>query len=95
MIDVEVAYAIPELQVLVQLRLPIGSNVGQAVNASGLQQQFPEIDESSIAVGIFAKPCQLDQVLAQGDRVEIYRPLLNDPKDARRQRAVKTAVAKR
>jgi len=95
MIDVEVAYATPERQVLVQLRLPVGSIVGQAVSASGLQQHFPEIDESSIAVGIFAKPCRTDQVLAQGDRVEIYRPLLNDPKDARRQRAVKTAVAKR
>lgn len=95
MVDVEVVYATPERQALVQLCLPVGSNVGQAVSASGLKQQFPEIDEGSMAVGIFSKPCQLDQVLAQDDRVEIYRPLLNDPKDARRQRAVKTAVAKR
>jgi putative ubiquitin-RnfH superfamily antitoxin RatB of RatAB toxin-antitoxin module len=89
MIEVEVAYARPERQVIVALNLPEGSTAAEAINASGLRQQFPDIDWADCPVGLFAKPCPLDQPLAQGDRVEIYRPLANDPKDARRLRAAK------
>lgn len=89
MIEVEVAYATPERQVIVSLSLPDGSTAAEAVSASCLSRQFAEIDPSSLAVGIFAKPCQLNQCLAQGDRIEIYRPLFNDPKEARRLRAAK------
>lgn len=89
MIDIEVAYATPERQVIVALNLPADSTVAEAISASGLKQQFPEIGEGICHVGLFAKPCQLNQTLAPGDRVEIYRPLLNDPKDARRLRAAK------
>lgn len=88
MIEVEVAYATPERQEIVIVSLAVGASVAEAINASGLRQKFPELGLGELAVGLFAKPCQLlDQTLAPGDRVEIYRPLLNDPKDARRQRA--------
>ena len=89
LIDVEVAYATPEQQVIVTLTLPEGGTVEQAIHASGLLNRFPEIDGTDIKAGIFGSVCKLDQPLKQGDRVEIYRPLLHDPKEARRQRAIK------
>ncbi|MDO9213827.1 MAG: RnfH family protein [Methylococcales bacterium] len=84
---IEVAYATDEQQVIVALELPENSTVETAINASGLLTRFPEIELS--AVGIFGKACELHQLLKTGDRVEIYRPLHNDPKEARRQRAKK------
>jgi hypothetical protein len=84
---IEVAYATPEQQVIVALKLPESSSVEAAINASGLLTRFPDIELS--AVGIFGKACELHQLLKTGDRVEIYRPLHNDPKEARRQRAKK------
>ena len=87
--DVEVAYATPEQQVIVALKLPEGATVEQAIHASDLLNRFPEIDRTDIKAGIFGSVCKLDQPLKQGDRVEIYRPLLHDPKEARRQRAIK------
>ena len=89
LIDVEVAYAMPEQQMIVALKMPEGATVGQAINASGLLNCFPEIAWADIKVGIFGSVCKLDQPLRQADRVEIYRPLLHDPKEARRQRAAK------
>jgi hypothetical protein len=89
LIAVEVAYAKPDQQVIVQLNLPEGSTVAQAISKSGLLQQFPELDVQSANVGVFGKVCALNQLIKQADRIEIYRPLLNDPKDARRQRAAK------
>jgi len=88
-IDVEVAYATPEQQVLVELKVPEGATVEQAIHTSGLLKQFPEIAWVDIKVGIFGSVCRLDQSVRQGDRVEIYRPLIHDPKEARRQRAAK------
>ena len=87
--DVEVAYATPEQQVIVALKLPEGTTVEQAINASDLLNRFTEIDRADIKAGIFGSVCKLEQTLKQGDRVEIYRPLLHDPKEARRQRAIK------
>ncbi len=89
LVEVEVVYARPEQQVLVALKMPETATVEQAIKSSGMLARFPEIDLNACKVGIFAKICALDQVLKQGDRVEIYRPLLHDPKDARRQRAAK------
>ena len=89
LIDIEVAYATPEKQVIVALKIPEGAPVEQAINASGLLNRFPEIDETGIKAGIFGSVRKLDQPLEQGDRVEIYRPLIHDPKEARRQRAAK------
>ena len=89
LIDVEVAYATPDQQMIVALKMAEGTTVEQAINASGLLDRFPEIDAADIKVGIFGNVCKLDQQLRKDDRVEIYRPLIHDPKEARRQRAVK------
>lgn len=89
LIDVEVAYAKPEQQVIVTLKMPEGTTVEQAILASGLLSRFPEIDGADLKAGIFGSVCRLDQPLRIGDRVEIYRPLIHDPKEARRQRAAK------
>jgi putative ubiquitin-RnfH superfamily antitoxin RatB of RatAB toxin-antitoxin module len=64
-----------------------GATVLEAIRASGLLEQFPELDVSSLTVGIWGRPCLLDAGLNAGDRVEIYRPLAMDPKEARRLRA--------
>lgn len=89
LIDVEVVYAKPEQQVVIALKMAGKATVEQAIKASGMLDRFPEIDLATNKVGIFAKTCALDQALNQGDRVEVYRPLLHDPKEARRQRAAK------
>ena len=89
MIDVEVVYAKPEQQAVIGFQMVKTATVEQAIKVSGILDRFPEIDLTVNKVGIFAKTCALDQVLNQGDRVEIYRPLLHDPKEARRQRAAK------
>jgi len=86
-ISVEVAYARPEEQVILALELPAGSTLRQAVEQSGILDRFPEIDPGSMKAGIFGKLKKADQVLQAGDRVEIYRPLIADPKDVRKQRA--------
>jgi len=89
LIAVEVAYAMPEQQLIVALNMGKGATVATAIVASGLLARFPEINLSATAVGIFGKVCELNQSLKTGDRVEIYRPLIHDPKEARRQRAAK------
>lgn len=89
MLEIEVAYAKPEQQVIIELQVPEGTTAKQAIAASGLLERFPEITYSEIKAGIFGSVCTLDQLLKQGDRIEIYRPLQNDPKEARRQRAAK------
>jgi uncharacterized protein len=89
LIQIEVAYAKPTAQVLVALQLPVGATVQQAIERAGILQQYPEIDLAIQKVGIFSQVCCLQQVLQENDRVEIYRPLLQDPKEARRNRALK------
>lgn len=84
---VEVAYAAPSRQAVKTLRLPAGSCVEDAIRASGLLVEFPEIDLGRQRVGIFGEPVELATPLAEGDRVEIYRALIADPKEARRRRA--------
>lgn len=89
LIAVEVAYATPEQQVIVALDVPENTTIDTAIELSGLLARFSEINLSIVAVGIFGKVCEPKQILKAGDRVEIYRPLLHDPKEARRQRAAK------
>ncbi len=89
MIEVEVAYARPEQQVLVELSVPEGSTVEAAIQASGLLKRYPEIARSELRAGIFGVICKLELAVTKGDRIEIYRPLFHDPKEARRQRALK------
>lgn len=90
-IKVEVAYALPDEQVLLALDLPLGSTVMDAVQASGLATRFPAISQAQTRFGIFGKIEKepASRVLKTGDRVEIYRPLLIDPKEARKARAAK------
>jgi uncharacterized protein len=87
---VEVCYALPDRQIVVTLELPQGATVQQAIDASGLLQRHPDIDLTKQKVGVFGKLKALDTVLADHDRVEIYRPLIVDPKLARQRRVDKT-----
>jgi putative ubiquitin-RnfH superfamily antitoxin RatB of RatAB toxin-antitoxin module len=86
-ITVEVAYALPERQELVTLTLPVGTTAREAVARSGLPEAFPEIDLTKNKLGVFAKPIKPDTALRDRDRVEIYRPLIADPKEVRQRRA--------
>jgi putative ubiquitin-RnfH superfamily antitoxin RatB of RatAB toxin-antitoxin module len=86
-IQVAVAYARPGEHLYRHLRLAPGSTVGEAIRSSGLLAQCPEIDLNRNQVGVFGRLAQLDTRLQDGDRVEIYRPLRADPKEARRRRA--------
>ena len=86
-IAVEVAYVAPDASYLVPVSLPAGSTVADAWSASGLAGRIPGLVARDDNVGIFSKPCSLATLLRDGDRVEIYRPLLADPKEARRRRA--------
>lgn len=88
-IRVEVVYALPDRQRLVALEVPRGCTAREAVERSGLQREFPEIDPRDNALGIFGRRCAPDQRLRSGDRVEIYRPLKADPKEVRRQLAAR------
>ncbi len=86
-IDVEVAYAREQAQALIPVKGPPGMTLADAIERAGILARFPEIDLGVNKVGIFGKVAKLDQVLASGDRVEIYPPLIADPKQARKQRA--------
>ncbi|WP_435952497.1 RnfH family protein [Dryocola sp. BD626] len=90
-IKVEVVYALPEKQYLRQVRLAQGSTVEQAIVASGLLELRSDIDLSKNKVGIFSRPVKLNDEVNEGDRVEIYRPLIADPKELRRHRAERSA----
>ena len=86
---VEIAYALPEEQVIISIKVPTIFNVQQAIEKSGIQKKFPSIDLSKNKVGIFGKKTTLDHTLNDRDRIEIYRPLILDPKEMRRKRAAK------
>jgi putative ubiquitin-RnfH superfamily antitoxin RatB of RatAB toxin-antitoxin module len=86
-LHVEVAYALPEEQVILELDVDEGTTLEQAIQRSGILQQFPDIDMASAKVGIFGKISKPDTTLRDKDRVEIYRPLIADPKQVRKQRA--------
>ena len=86
---IEVAYAQADEQVVLELKMPDGSNVEQAIAASGIFAQYPETSLDQNEVGVFGKVCSKKQHLKTGDRIEIYRPLICDPKEARRTRASK------
>lgn len=86
---VKVAFATPETQWCLSVQFVEGFSVQQFIDCSGILEQCSEIDLTTMSVGIYGKICQLDAVVSMGDRVEIYRPLLQHPMDARRNRAVK------
>ncbi|CND10431.1 RnfH family protein [Yersinia alsatica] len=86
-IRVEVVYALPERQYLRTVSLAAGSTVEDAINASGLLELRSDIDLTENKVGVYSRPVKLGDKVNDGDRVEIYRPLIADPKELRRQRA--------
>lgn len=87
MIQVEVAYATPESQKIVPVRVQEGATVAECIEKSHIAQHFPEIDLDVQKVGIWSKATKLDVTPRDGDRIEIYRPLIADPKEIRRRRA--------
>ena len=86
---VEVAYALPDKQSLVSLEVEEGTTIKEAIEASGVLDTYDQIDLTRDKVGIFSKFATLDTVLREKDRVEIYRPLIADPKQVRKERAAK------
>lgn len=86
-IQVEVVYALPQAQTVVQVRVACGATIRQAIVESRIVSQHPEIDLAAASVGIFGKRKSLSALPSDGDRIEIYRPLQADPKQARRKRA--------
>ena len=93
LLPVVVAYAKPLQEFLQPMQVAPGTTIGQAIEASGVLAAFPEINLVTQPVGIFARKKTLDTVLRANDRVEIYRPLIADPKDSRRKRAAKKDAA--
>lgn len=89
MIYIEVAYAAPDKQVLLGLSVRQGTSVAEGIEQSAIQDEFPELKMDLKVVGIFSRKVPLDHLLREGDRIEIYRPLMADPKEMRRQRALK------
>ena len=94
-LHIELIYALPEKQQMISLQLPAGSTVREAIDASGLLQKHPEIDLAKNKIGIFGKLTKPDAALRDQDRVEIYRPLIADPKEVRKQRAAEGKVMKK
>lgn len=92
---VEVAYALPREQLIIPVEVSAGTTVEQAIRSSGILERFADIDLTENKVGVFGKQVKLDAELQAGDRVEIYRPLIADPKEVRRQRAAQGKATKK
>jgi putative ubiquitin-RnfH superfamily antitoxin RatB of RatAB toxin-antitoxin module len=86
-INIEITYAAPSQQYCCALSVSPETTIREAIDLSGILKRFPEIDLTRNKVGIFSQVCQLTDLVKEGDRVEIYRPLLIDPKEARREKA--------
>lgn len=86
---IEVAYATPDRQKIIELEVEQGTSVLDAFRQSGINQFFPEIDLEQVDLGVFGKIVPTNYQLVDGDRIEIYRPLIADPKEVRRQRAAR------
>lgn len=91
-LHIEVCFAMPERQRVCSTEVPAGTTLHEAIKASGILALEPEIDLSVCQVGVFGKLKTLDTVLRAHDRIEIYRPLIADPKTSRRRRAEKKAT---
>ena len=91
---IEVVYALPNVQTVVELQLEEGATAIEAVQQSGILDTHDELQNQALSLGIFSKGCEYDHVLKEGERVEIYRPLLADPKEIRKRRAAEMAAKK-
>ena len=94
-VNIELVYALPNEQILIKRSVPAGTTVAAAIRASGLLEKHPEIDLEKNKVGIFGKLSKTDAVVREKDRIEIYRPLIADPKEVRRKRAEEGKVMKK
>jgi hypothetical protein len=88
LLGIEVVYALPDHQHLISIKVPVGINAREALRLSGLAADFPELDMENCPLGVFAKEVSADYLLAEGDRLEVYRPLINNPRESRRARAI-------
>ncbi len=95
-IVIEVVYALPDKQALLRLSVPRGTRMREAVELSGIAAQFPELDVAGCPLGTFGKLVARpeERMLEEGERVEIYRPLIADPKEVRKQRAARARAAR-
>lgn len=94
-IEIEVVYALPHEQTLLKLDVPQASTITDAIKLSGLLEKYPEIDLEKSKFGLYGKLSKPDTVLREKDRIEIYRPLIADPKEVRRKRAEEGKVMKK
>src|SRR5450830_393220 len=94
MLGISVSYASDRQEWLRTLQVNAGTTIGEAIERSGVLEAFPDINLTTQPVGIYAKKKTLDTVLRERDRIEIYRPLVADPKESRRKRAAKKDAAK-
>lgn len=88
-VRVQVAYARAERQVILTVEVPAAATIEAAIRASGMLARFPEIDLTRQTVGVYGARASLHDAVHAGDRIEIYRPLQVDPKEARRRRAAR------
>ncbi|MEE9343888.1 MAG: RnfH family protein [Gammaproteobacteria bacterium] len=95
MIKIEVAYALPDEQVIISVEVTEGTTIEQAIQFSTVIEKFPEINLDALKVGIFGKLKKRNQALRAGDRIEIYRPLIADPKEVRKKRAAQGKAMKK
>jgi putative ubiquitin-RnfH superfamily antitoxin RatB of RatAB toxin-antitoxin module len=93
--EIELVYALPHEQTLIKHKVEPGTTVAAAITSSGLLEKYPEIDLAKNKLGIFAKLTKGDAVVREGDRIEIYRPLIADPKEVRKKRAEEGKVMKK
>ncbi|MDJ0776288.1 MAG: RnfH family protein [Gammaproteobacteria bacterium] len=92
---IEVAYATPQKQLILECEVDAGITPRDVVRLSGIERHFPEIDVENCDLGVFGKLVPADYELIDGDRIEIYRPLIADPKEIRRQRAAQGLAMKK
>ncbi|ALU41496.1 MULTISPECIES: RnfH family protein [Pseudoalteromonas] len=89
MIQVEVVFALPDKATTLSVDVAEGTSVEQVVLQSGILERCPEIDPTNLSLGVWNRTVKLNHVVRAGDRIEVYRPLIADPKEARRRRAEK------
>jgi len=94
-ITIELVYALPHEQTLLKLEVPASTTIADAIKLSGLIEKYPEIDLLKGKFGLYGKLSKVDTVLREKDRIEIYRPLIADPKEVRRKRAEEGKVMKK
>ncbi|WP_413113953.1 RnfH family protein [Thaumasiovibrio sp. DFM-14] len=95
MIHVEVVYALPDVQRVIKVAAKPDSSVEQIIRQSGILVMYPEIDLAKNKIGIYSRNVKLDATVREGDRIEVYRPLIADPREIRRQRAEKAKLTEK